>query len=124
MHWPRRLLRSPAPLAVRRPGHPAPAPPVPSWAGTEWDVVVVGGGNAAVASAIAADDCGARVLILERAPRQMRGGNTRHTRNVRCAHGRDEFNAGSYSLEELWDDLCGVGEGPNDEELACFTVRE
>jgi tricarballylate dehydrogenase len=86
--------------------------------------VIVGGGNAAVTSAIAADERGARVLILERAPRHMRGGNTRHTRNVRCIHGNDQFNAGSYGFEELWGDLCTVGEGPNDEELARFTVRD
>lgn len=122
---PARALRSPAPPATtRQPGHPLPAPPIPAWAGAEWDVVVVGGGNAAVASAIAADERGARVLILERAPRQMRGGNTRHTRNVRCIHGRGEFNTGSYSFDELWNDLCNVGEGPNDEELARFTVRD
>ena len=100
-------------------------PSAPAWAGLDWDVVVVGGGNAAVASAIAADEAGARVLILERSPQHMRGGNTRHTRNIRCVHQHtDEFNTGAYLFDELWNDLCNVGKGPNDEELACFTVRE
>ncbi len=94
----------------------------PAWAQAEWDLVVIGGGNAAVVAAMAADDLGARVLILERAPRWLRGGNTRHTRNIRCVHAMDEFNTGDYSYDELWDDLCKVGEGPNDEELASFTV--
>ncbi|WP_396449581.1 FAD-dependent tricarballylate dehydrogenase TcuA [Actinomadura sp.] len=98
--------------------------PTAPWARVEWDLVVVGGGNAAVVAAMAANDLGARVLILERAPKYMRGGNTRHTRNIRCAHKADEYNSGDYTCDELWKDLCQVGEGPNDEELAWFTVRE
>jgi tricarballylate dehydrogenase len=102
---------------------PTSAPP-PAWADAEWDVLVIGGGNAAVVAAMAADDLGCRVLVLERAPQHMRGGNTRHTRNIRCVHVADEFNTGDYSYDELWKDLCNVGEGPNDEELASFTVRD
>ena len=66
-----------------------------------------------------------RVLIVERAPEPMRGGNTRHTRNVRCVHSRaDGFTTGPYSFDELWRDLCGVGTGPGHEKLAELTVRE
>jgi tricarballylate dehydrogenase len=97
---------------------------VPGWAASEWDIVVIGGGNAALVSAMAAEDIGARILILERSPQHMRGGNTRHTRNIRCLHEKDTYNSGSYSFDELWDDLCNVGEGPNDEELARFTVSD
>jgi len=44
---------------------------------TDYDVIVVGAGNAALASAVAAKTSGAgRVLVLEKAPRAMRGGNT------------------------------------------------
>ncbi|WP_308163065.1 FAD-dependent tricarballylate dehydrogenase TcuA [Nocardia alni] len=90
-----------------------------------WDVVIVGGGNAALVSALSAHDHGARVLLLERAPKAMRGGNSRHTRNIRCVHDSgDEFNSGPYLFDELWNDLCGVGTGPSDAELAEFTVRE
>ncbi len=96
----------------------------PAWVTGDWDVVVIGGGNAALVAALAADDLGCRVLILERAPEHMRGGNTRHTRNIRCIHERDEFNTGDYGYDELWRDLCAVGEGPNNEELASFTVRD
>lgn len=99
-------------------------PGAPGWADTVWDVVVVGGGNAALAAAMSADDLGARVLVLERAPQYMRGGNSRHTRNIRCVHDQDEFHPGAYSEQELWQDLCNVGEGPNVEELARFTVRD
>jgi tricarballylate dehydrogenase len=100
----------------------APAPPVIE--GT-YDVVVVGGGNAALVAAMSARHHVERVLLLERSSQQMRGGNTRHTRNVRCVHaGADAYNTGSYLYEELWGDLCQVGTGPSNEELAALTVRE
>ena len=51
-----------------------------------WDVVVIGGGNAGLVAAIAARERVSRVLLLERATAALRGGNTRHTRNVRCVH--------------------------------------
>ena len=48
------------------------------------DVLVLGGGNAGLSAALVARGCGARVAVLESAPRHMRGGNSRHTRNCRC----------------------------------------
>ncbi len=43
----------------------------------EFDVIVVGAGNAALAAAVSAKENGAqRVVVLEKAPREMRGGNT------------------------------------------------
>jgi tricarballylate dehydrogenase len=90
-----------------------------------WDVVVIGGGNAGLVAAITAREKASRVLLLERAPAALRGGNTRHTRNVRCVHDSgDEYAPGAYPYDELWRDLCAVGDGPADEELAAFTVRE
>jgi tricarballylate dehydrogenase len=97
--------------------------PAPAWSEPTWDVVVIGGGNAALVSALSANDLGARVLVLERAPQHLRGGNTRHTRNIRCIHEADSFNSGSYYYDEFWDDLCGVGSGPGKEELARITVQ-
>ena len=51
-----------------------------------YDVAVLGGGNAALCAALAAAERGARVIVIERAPRVFRGGNSRHVRNVRCMH--------------------------------------
>src|SRR5215813_13032066 len=51
-----------------------------------WDVLVLGGGNAGLCAAITAREAGASVLILECAPKDFRGGNSRHTRNLRCMH--------------------------------------
>ncbi|MFG1955669.1 FAD-dependent tricarballylate dehydrogenase TcuA [Micromonospora sp. NPDC048830] len=91
----------------------------------QWDVVVIGGGNAALVSALSARDHGARVLLLERAPRVFRGGNSRHTRNIRCVHDyTDAYYTGRYPYDELWTDLGGVGTGPSNEALAALTVRE
>lgn len=90
-----------------------------------WDIVVIGGGNAGLVSAMAARHHVRRVLLLERAPVELRGGNTRHTRNIRCVHtDSDVFSPGAYTFDELWGDLCGVGTGPSNEALAQLTVRE
>jgi tricarballylate dehydrogenase len=83
------------------------------------DVLVIGGGNAALCAAISARRLGADVLVLEAAPKFYRGGNTRHTRNMRCAHeSATEHLTGPYSQEELWHDLHRVTEGHTDENLA------
>lgn len=64
------------------------------------------------------------MVVIERAPAVLRGGNSRHTRNLRCVHRHaDRYNSGSYSYEELWSDLCGVGSGPSNERMAELTVR-
>ena len=51
-----------------------------------WDVIVMGGGNAGVCAAISAAERDCTVLVIEAAPADMRGGNTRHTRNLRAMH--------------------------------------
>lgn len=92
---------------------------------TRTDVLVVGGGNAALCAAIAARRAGASVMILEAAPKFYRGGNTRHTRNLRCAHdAATDVLTGPYPFEEFWDDLMRVTQGNTDEELAELTIRQ
>jgi len=46
-------------------------------AGTVYDVIVVGAGNAGLTSALAAQEAGTRVLLLDKCPKSVRGGNTR-----------------------------------------------
>ncbi|HVZ51684.1 MAG TPA: FAD-dependent tricarballylate dehydrogenase TcuA, partial [Pseudolabrys sp.] len=88
-----------------------------------FDVVVLGGGNAALCAAIVAARRGARVIVLEGAPRFYRGGNTRHTRNLRCSHdGTAPTMTGPYEQQEFLDDLYRVTGGQTDKVLAEMTV--
>ena len=83
----------------------------------KFDVLVIGGGNAALCAAISARRAGASVLVLEGAPKFYRGGNTRHTRNMRCAHdAATDILTGPYTEEEFWDDLLRLTGGQTDEE--------
>ncbi|MBS0123807.1 FAD-dependent tricarballylate dehydrogenase TcuA [Thetidibacter halocola] len=90
-----------------------------------WDVVVVGGGNAGLCAAIEAAETGARVVILEGAPKVYRGGNSRHTRNFRCMHhGPLGPLIDTYDEEEFWQDLLRVTKGETDESLARHVIRQ
>ena len=93
--------------------------------GRTYDVLVAGGGNAALCAAISARRSGASVLVVEVASRFFRGGNTRHTRNMRCAHdAATETLTGPYPEEELWDDLLRVTGGETNEKLARMMIHE
>lgn len=89
------------------------------------DVVVVGGGNAGLCAAISARQCGASVLLLEQAPRDLRGGNSRHGRNLRVMHDAPgEFLHGAYGEDEYWRDLAEVCGPEVEESLARTAIRE
>ncbi|HEY8475784.1 MAG TPA: FAD-dependent tricarballylate dehydrogenase TcuA [Chloroflexota bacterium] len=89
------------------------------------DVLVVGGGNAALCAALTARRAGAEVLLVERAPEPFRGGNSRHTRDIRYMHERaGRYVTGPYPEEEFWEDLLRVTGGQTNEALAKLVIRE
>ena len=86
------------------------------------DVVIVGGGNAALCAALAAAEHGVSVLVLERAPEDEAGGNSRFTAGaMRCVYdGVEDLKAlmpdlteqeiaqtdfGTYTEDQFFDDM-------------------
>ncbi|MBR0706321.1 FAD-dependent tricarballylate dehydrogenase TcuA [Bradyrhizobium liaoningense] len=107
----------------------------------EFDVIVVGAGNAALAAAVSAKENGAdRVVVLEKAPREMRGGNTHWSGGVlRFAYDEpreigallpgieDEFEnfydgISPYTQEDFHGDLVRVTNGRTDPTLSRLLV--
>jgi len=89
------------------------------------DVLVIGGGNAALCAALTAREAGVSVLMLESAPRDWRGGNSVHTRNLRCMHDApQDVLTDAYSEEEFWQDLRKVTGGQTNEALARLVIRD
>ncbi len=92
----------------------------------QYDILVIGGGNAALSAAISAKRLGiGRILVLEAAPKHLRGGNSRHTRNFRCMHTAPlETMPEAYPEEEYWEDLLRVTDGLTNEQLARMAIRK
>jgi tricarballylate dehydrogenase len=88
------------------------------------DVLVIGGGNAALCAALMAREAGASVMLLESAPKAWRGGNSPHTRNIRCMHDTpQDVLVDAYPEEEYWQDLLKVTGGLTNETLARMAIR-
>jgi len=84
----------------------------------EFDVIVVGGGIAGLAASLTALEAGASVLLIEKAPREHRGGNTRFAdAQMRFPHEADEYCARSYSVDEMFEDLMRISGWRANEEL-------
>jgi tricarballylate dehydrogenase len=90
-----------------------------------YDLLILGGGNAGLCAALAARTQGLTVLVVESAPVHFRGGNSRHTRNMRTMHtGPLDVLTGAYPEQEYWEDLLKVTGGLTDERLARKAIRE
>jgi tricarballylate dehydrogenase len=107
---------------------------------SQYDVIVVGAGNAALCAALAANEGGARVLVLEKASLEERGGNSLFTAGgFRFVHdGIDDLRTDvltdlsqaeidqivlpKLSKEQFLDDLMRVTEGETDEDLAQLLI--
>ncbi|WP_029064992.1 FAD-dependent tricarballylate dehydrogenase TcuA [Labrenzia sp. DG1229] len=91
---------------------------------SEYDIAVIGGGNAALCAAMTAAEKGAKVVVLETAPKTYRGGNSRHTRNFRCMHSTPLGPlVEAYGEDEYFEDLLKVTGGKTDEKLARIAIR-
>lgn len=71
-----------------------------------YDVKIIGGGIAALTAALAAREKGAKVCLYEAAPFFQRGGNTRHSRNLRIMHSKDNpYIPAEYQEDEFFKEL-------------------
>ncbi len=87
-------------------------------------IIIIGGGNAALCAAITAAQAGAKVTMLESSPKEWRGGNSQHTRNMRTYHPKPTTTlVESYPFEEYYEDLLKVTKGETNEELATLAIK-
>lgn len=89
------------------------------------DVLVIGGGMAALCAAITASRAGASVRMVEAAPRPLRGGNTRHSRNLRIRHDEPSpLFPGAYTEADFLADLAAASGGAGDPVLTRRLARD
>jgi tricarballylate dehydrogenase len=95
------------------------APGTPGAAETyQCDVCVVGGGIAGLSAALSAREAGASVILLEKAPAEGRGGNTRFAdAQMRFPHEADAYGPRDYSADDMFADLMRISRGRANEDL-------
>ncbi|MBA2452175.1 MAG: FAD-dependent tricarballylate dehydrogenase TcuA [Chloroflexia bacterium] len=87
------------------------------------DVVIVGGGIAGISAALAAAEDGAETILLEKAPEDQRGGNTRFSdAQIRVPHEADEFSPIGTTHQEMFDDFMHVTNGRANRDLVHVLV--
>lgn len=108
---------------------------------SQYDVVVVGAGNAALCAALSAEENGAKVLVLECAPEEVSGGNSRFTAGaIRFAYnGLEDLQAvmpdlteteiettdfGTYTEDQFFDDMFRVTQHRTDPDLCEVLVKK
>src|SRR4051812_38721305 len=108
---------------------------------TTYDVVIVGGGNAALCAALSASESVKRVLVLERAPEEESGGNSRFTAGLLriVYNGVDDLKTlipdlsaeeiantdfGTYTEAQFFDDMGRLTEFRCDPDLTEILVRQ
>jgi tricarballylate dehydrogenase len=106
----------------------------------DWDVIVVGGGNAALCAALSAKETAKRVLVLERAPEDEGGGNSRFTAGLLriVYNGAEDLGQlielsleeiertdfGTYTADQFLDDMARVTEYRCDPDLTEILVKQ
>jgi tricarballylate dehydrogenase len=105
----------------------------------DFDVIIVGGGNAALCAALSARENAQRVLVLERAPEEESGGNSRFTAGLMriVYNGPDDLRQlidlsedelartdfGTYTEEQFFDDMGRITEYRCDPDLTELLIR-
>ena len=97
---------------------PLPAGSPGAAATYETDVLVVGGGIAGLSAAVEARQHGADVILIEKAPREHRGGNTRFAdAQMRFPHEADAYGPRDYTADDMFDDLMRISRGRANRDL-------
>lgn len=98
-----------------------------------FDVIVVGHGVSGLSTAISAHESGAETVILEKSPREKRGGHTRHAGGLfrfplpDPERAQTDFDLDNqpeqYTEQDFFEDLMDVSDGRADDTLCSVLVE-